>query len=249
MAKQHSILKVEGTLDGLTFYKSIDGHLVRMKGGVSKSRIMKDPAYVRTRENIAEFGATAQAGKLIRNTITTVLQRAKDPRLSSRMLSVLHRIKNLDTNSVRGARKVGEGLQTPTGKALLKGFNFNQRALLQTILHAPYTLSTTTGVVSFADLVPLEHILSPEGATHVGFRTAFVNLDMATGLFDTQLSAVVHLPLDMTVANVVLTPTAVPAGNGLQLHFLLLEFFQLVNGMQYPLHDGAFNSLSVLDVI
>ena len=53
MAKQQSFLKVAGTLDGLTFYKSVDGHLVRTKGGVSKGRIMNDPAYIRTRENIA----------------------------------------------------------------------------------------------------------------------------------------------------------------------------------------------------
>ena len=49
MAKQKSFLKVAGTLDGLTFYKSVDGHLVRTKGGVSKGRIMNDPAYIRTR--------------------------------------------------------------------------------------------------------------------------------------------------------------------------------------------------------
>ncbi len=70
MAKQKSFLKVAGTLDGLTFYKSVDGHLVRTKA-CSKSRIMNDPAFIRTRENIAEFGSTAQWGKLLRNAIGT----------------------------------------------------------------------------------------------------------------------------------------------------------------------------------
>ncbi len=35
MAKLKGILKIEGTLDELTFYKTQDGHLVKTKGGVS----------------------------------------------------------------------------------------------------------------------------------------------------------------------------------------------------------------------
>ena len=66
MAKNTSLFKVEGTLDNVTFYKSADGHFVRTKGGVSKSRILNDPAFIRTRENGAEFGRSAGAGKMLR---------------------------------------------------------------------------------------------------------------------------------------------------------------------------------------
>ncbi len=66
MAKSSGILKIEGTLENLTFYKSADGHMVRTKGGVSRNRILNDPAFVRTRENGVEFGHSAQAGKLLR---------------------------------------------------------------------------------------------------------------------------------------------------------------------------------------
>ena len=34
MAKLNGILKIEGTLENLTFYKSADGHMVRTKGDV-----------------------------------------------------------------------------------------------------------------------------------------------------------------------------------------------------------------------
>lgn len=40
MAKLNGILKIEGKLENLTFYKSADGHMVRTKGGVSKNRIL-----------------------------------------------------------------------------------------------------------------------------------------------------------------------------------------------------------------
>ena len=56
MARQDSIIKLNGTIDGISFYKSKDGHLARKAGGVSKARIASDPAFIRTRENGSEFG-------------------------------------------------------------------------------------------------------------------------------------------------------------------------------------------------
>ena len=249
MAKQQSFLKVTGTLDGLTFYKSIDGHLVRTKGGVSKGRIMNDPAFIRTRENIAEFGSTAQSGKLLRNAIGTILNRAKDPRMSSRMMGVLSKIRQLDGISARGQRVVGEGILTSTGKQLLKGFDFNNRAALQAVFHAPFSIDTATGVITIPSFVPLDQLQIPEGATHVSFRSAFINLDFTTGIFDTQYSSVVNTLLDMNTSTITLTPSAVPAGSGSKLYLLLIEFFQEVNGVQYPLRNEAFNVLNLLEIL
>lgn len=249
MAKQQSFLKVAGTLDGLTFYKSVDGHLVRTKGGVSKSRIMNDPAFIRTRENIAEFGTTAQSGKLLRNAIGTMLNRAKDPRMSSRMMGILSKVRQLDSSSVRGARMVSEGISTSNGKQLLRGFDFNNRAALQAVFHAPYTLDTATGVVTISNFVPLDQLQIPEGATHVSFRSAFINLDFTTGVFDTQYSSAVNSVLDMNATTITLTPATVPTGAGTQLYLLLIEFFQEVNGIQYPLRNGAFNVLNLLEIV
>lgn len=60
MAKLNSFIKIEGTLDNLTFYRGKDGYLVRTKGGISKSRIKNDPEFIRTRENGVEFGNIAR---------------------------------------------------------------------------------------------------------------------------------------------------------------------------------------------
>ena len=49
MAKYSSLFKVEGTLGEVNFYKSEDGYRMRTKGGVSKQRIERDPAFARTR--------------------------------------------------------------------------------------------------------------------------------------------------------------------------------------------------------
>jgi len=249
MGKLKGFIKLEGTLDGLTFYKSPDGYMVRTKGGVSKNKIMNDPAFARTRENLSEFGLNAKSGKALRNSIGPLLNRAKDPKLSSRMLKMMSDIKNYDSSSVRGQRSVYLGIDTVEGKQLLKGFDFNVRAALQSILRIPYALDTATGTISIVDFVSQEQLGYPESATHVSFRSAFVNLDFETGIFDSSYSPVSNLPIDNSVSVVTLIPAQVPAGTGSQLYLLLIEFFQEVNGVQYSLRSGAFNVLNLVEVV
>lgn len=249
MGKVSSFIKLEGTLNDLTFYKSQGGYLVRSKGGINKKRIMNDPAFARTRENISEFGSTAKSGKLIRDSIGILLNRAKDPRLSGRMLQLLNQIKDLDSSSKRGKRNVPNGLNTAAGKSLLKGFDFNAKASLATVLHAAYTLDVATGVVTIADLVTQEQLLYPEGATHVGFRSGISTLDFVSGTFSHSFSPDTILALDNTPSTVVLTPAVVPAASAFQFNLLLIEFYQEVNGLPYSLRNGNYNVLNLVDVV
>ena len=249
MGKLTGIIKLKGTFDGLTFYKTADGYLVKTKSGVSKNRIMNDPAFVRTRENLSEFSLSVKAGKAIRQSISPLLHRAKDSKLSSRMLQLMNTIKNFDGTSVRGERLGRLGLDSVEGKMLLKGFDFNLHAPLSSVLHAPYSVAVVTGVLSIPDLSPQEQLGIPEGATHVSFSTAYVDLNFETGVFDSRYSPAVILPLDNTLSTILLTPEAVPTGTGTRFLSLLVAFFQEVNGVQYSLRNGMFNALNVVEVV
>lgn len=249
MAKLNGFLKIEGTLDNLTFYKTADGHMVRTKGGVSKKRIMTDPAFIRTRENGAEFGQSANAGKMLRLAVSSLVFKAKDPKLSSRLLQVMSKIKNLDAISLRGERNVAQGILTLEGQLALRGFDFNNRAPLQSVLLSPYVLDTNTGELVFNSLNPAEQLRYPSGSTHFSISTAFVNLDFSTGIFDTCFSTPINLPIDLTVSPQTLLPCGVPMGAGTQLYLILIEFFQVVNGVSYPLKNGSYNVLNILDVV
>jgi hypothetical protein len=249
MGKLKSFIKLEGTLDGLTFYKSQDGYMVRTKGGISKSRMLKDPAFKRTRENFRQFGMNAKAGALLRDSVGPMLAKAKDPKLSSRMLKLMNEIKNFDSTSVRGHRSVHLGLATAEGKQLLKGLNFNNRANLQSVLNAQFSVDTATGVIEIPDFTTQEQLAATESATHVSFRSAFVNLNFDTGLYNTSYSPVVMLPIDLSVSTVTLTPDAVPAGDGIQFYLLLIEFYQEMNGVHYPLLNGAHNVLNLVELV
>ncbi len=249
MPKQGSFIKIEGTLDDITFYKSKDGYLVRKKGGVSKNRIQNDPAFVRTRENGKEFGHSATSGKILRRAILSLLSNSKDAKVVSRVTKIMSQIKNADLTSPRGGRQVAIGLATPEGKALLKNFDFNSNAPLDTVLLTEHTLDTATGEITIPNLLPAKELAIPQGATHVSFTAGFLNLDFSTEKKDLQLSPEVNTAINLTSATVTLTPAGVPVGTGNAMYLLHIGFFQEVNGVQYSLNNGAYNSLNLLEVL
>jgi hypothetical protein len=158
------------------------------------------------------------------------------------------KVKNLDTTSVRGQRNVGAGITNATAKTLLKGFDFNPNAMLGSMLYKPYVLAPATGVITIAGFVPATDLSWPASATHVSITGGFLNINFATNVVDFKLTNVVNLAYVAAGSNVTLTPTAVPAGTGTKIFLLKLEFFQQVNNVQYPLKNGAYNCLKIIEV-
>ena len=248
MARLKSLIKIEGTLDDLTFYKGEDGYLVRTKGGVSGDRIKTDPKFQRTRENGREFANSAKSGKLLRRAIRTLLKDAKDTRVTSRLTQAMSKVKNSDVTSTRGDRNVSVGILTPDGKNHLKGFDFNNKSILENVLETDYSLDTSTGILQLDDFIPMQDIGMPLGATHVSLRSMFLSLDFTTREKEIHFSNTVNLTIDEIVTDVVLTAN-IPTGPGSKFYLLAMSFFQEVNGTQYPLNNGSFNALQILEVI
>jgi hypothetical protein len=248
MAKLKGILKLEGTLQDMTFYKTQDGHLVKTKGGVSKERIATDPAFARTRENGAEFSNAAKAGKILRDAVRNLINGASDNRVTSRLTQVMSKVQKMDTTSARGERTVAIGIGTAEGQALLKSFNFNINAVLGAILDNPYSVDTSTGVISIPDLIPINEIAYPGGTTNVSLKGAFAIVDFGTGISDVGYTNVEDLVLDGTSTSVTLTPESLPSGTGTKFFLLEIAFFQEVNGVQYSLNNGAYNALAIIEI-
>jgi hypothetical protein len=249
MAKLKGILKIEGTLQDMTFYKTQDGHLVKTKSGVSADRIANDPGFQRTRENGSEFGNAATAGKVLRNAVRTLMMNAADNRVTSRLTQIMTQIKNYDADSVRGERSVADGIVDPAALALLKDFDFNDKALLSGVLFAPITVATATGVINIPAFVPINDISYPSGSTHVSLKGAFANVDFANEISAIEYSPVTNLPIDGTNTPVTLTPAGVPAGTGTKFYLVLIEFYQEVNGVQYSLKNGSYNVLNIVEAV
>lgn len=248
MARQSGIIKIDGTIGGMTFYQTKDGHLVKEKSSISPERIANDPAFVRTRENGAEFANSASCGKHLRTVLRSMMLSAADGRVTSRLTRVMTSIKNMDATSVRGARNVGVGIAVTGAAAKLKGFNFNVNALIGTVLFKPYTVTTSSGNIAINNLVPVNDIAYPDGATHVSLSCGFAIVDFATGTSAIEFSPKTNLAIDGTSTSVSLTPAATPSGTGTKIFLLKIEFFQAINSVQYPLNSGQYNALAIVEV-
>src|SRR5690606_28795908 len=109
MARQKGIIKIEGTLGDITFYKSKDGYMAREKGGIDANRMSSDPAFQRTRENGAEFGRAGKAGKVLRNALRPMFLNSADSRMVGRLTQRMVKIIQTDPVSERGERQVVNG--------------------------------------------------------------------------------------------------------------------------------------------
>lgn len=248
MAKQKGILKLEGTIGDITFYKSQDGYLARGKGGVDGSRIANDPKFQRTRENGSEFGNAGKAGKVLRNALRALLQNASDNRMVSRLTQKMVEVIQADVTSVRGQRNVIDG-----EAELLEGFDFNANAQLSNTLYAPYTptIDRVAGTlkISVPSYIPTTMIAAPGGTTHYKIVSAGAEVDFENETFvvDSKQSAL--LAWDGTATAVLNLSNAVTANSTHPLFLALgIEFFQEVNGVKYPLKNGAYNALTIVKV-
>jgi hypothetical protein len=248
MAKQSGIIPLEGTIGNLTFYKSKQGFLAKGKGGIPADRIANDPAFIRTRENGSEFGKAGKAGKILRNSIRALLQNASDSLVVARLTTEMLKVIQADATNVRGQRNVIDG-----EAELLQGFEFNVNAKLGSTLYAPYTSTIDrvagTLTVDVPAYIPVNMVAAPGGTTHFKIVSAGAEIDFENETFvmDTQESAV--LPLDSTLTAVLNLVNAVTANSTHPLFLVLgIEFYQDVNGVKYPLKNGAFNALSLVSV-
>lgn len=248
MAQQKGIIKIEGTIGDLTFYKSQDGHLVKTKGGVSAERIATDPTFARTRENGTEFANAAKSGKLLRDAFRVMMLTASDNRVTSRLTKLMTEIKNYDTTSPRGERTVGIGIADPIAQELLNGFNFNNNAIFSSIVFVDASLDIPTGVLSIPAFVPINDIVAPSGATHVTLSAAYADVDFVNDGSDVKFTNKVNKPINGTSSVVTLTPTGLPSGSGTKIYVVEVEFFQEVNAIQYSLKNGAYNALAIIMV-
>jgi len=248
MAKQKGIIALEGTIGNITFLKTKDGYMAKQKSEISAHKIATDPAFQRTRENNAEFGRAAKAGKLFRTAFRSLIQKAKDHIYVGRVTQVFKQVINMDQTNTRGQRNVidGEAL-------LLQSFEFNMDAKLSATFFAPYvrSIDRVTGdlKINIPAFIPDEMLSVPAGASHFRLVSAGSSIDFENKKHDSKSSETDFLPIDHLPTAVITLTNTVQANSTHPLFLLMgVQFFQLVNGNQYPLKNGVFNCLSVVKV-
>tara|TARA_A100000171_G_C2139555_1_gene153643 strand:- start:2645 stop:3409 length:765 start_codon:yes stop_codon:yes gene_type:complete len=246
MARQKGIIKLEGTIGDVSFYKSKDGYLAREKGGVDAERIKNDPAFQRTRENGSEFGRAGKAGKTLRTALRLLIQNASDGKVASRLTKEMMRVLKTDATSNRGERTVSGGEQ-----ALLKGFDFNVTGKLAATLYAQYEVdldrAAGTSSISFDDFIPANTIAFPGGATHMKLVAGLAEVDFINEAFLFERAESGMIVLGQNPVQGLSLDAAFTADSALDLFLVLgIEFYQDVNGNMYPLKNGSYNPLAIV---
>lgn len=264
MARVTSLIKVEGTLDGVSFYKGKNGHYAKMAKGPSKERIANDPAFVRTRENNTEFGGSAAISKGLRVGLAIVFNDVSDSSTNARLVKVVKAVISKDDAGIRGQRTFYPVLY----KQVLEGFEFNELSSLYSRFSAPFDLSSNVArdqvTLTVPDFDAKAYVKPPQGATH--FRIICASVLLSSYSIPTGQSQ--YSPLDpanssnnisasdyLSVSGMVnaLPPIvcAFPAGiapavDSAVIGCVGIEFYQQIGTSQYTLAAG--NSMRLVRI-
>lgn len=249
MPKQESILKVRGTIDELNFYKKNGEYLIRRKGGIDKERILKDPKFARTRENMEQFKAVALDLKLFRDSFPNLKKNIAGKIAFTSLSRLMYQVTKLDTISPRGKRKLSIGIREAGGIEGFKHLSLVHGALLNQLLLTPYAVNRTTGVVTTNPFIPENEINYPDSATHYNMQACVVAIDFNQMISEVFYTNTVQGPIDMTETTVTLTPTAFPTLPGDVALFVIMSFTfsQFSNGFYYPLKSNHGTAMEIID--
>ena len=257
MARQKGLIKLEGTIGDMTFYKGngVGGkkeYLVKTPGGVSAERIASDPAFARTRENNSEFGRAARYGKLIRKGLAPVFSAVGNSSAAARFTQLMRKEISKDTANPRGERVV-ENVALST----LNGIELNDSSILSQVLGQNITVTRAVDdlllKVGNSPIVPLQpaDVMYPQGATHVHFSVHFMAIDLATE----QVKAVNSFDMGRFPVNApnaigdpnfdFLSNADIAVGDAYLLVFLV-QFEQVVNGIYYSLNNDLYKPARVV---
>ena len=263
MARQTGLVKYNGTMGGVRHFKikGLAGDFAGLAGGPTGEQIKNDKAFIRTRENMSEFGGCAAAAKSVRVALSQILRQFSDPRLTGRLTAIMKQINLEDQSEARGRRAV----EISTVPQYLNGLDFDINASLTGVFNAPYTLTNTVPRDSATFTVPAFNpanlVSAPAGATHFRLLNAIACIsdwvfNANTGsyeptdptlneLSDIQYSAYLDLSNPATLASIT---TALPGSPVMTasvsvLNCIGIEFYQQV-GTNYYLF-AAGNALKV----
>jgi len=240
MARITSLIKFQGTLDGVTIDANGFAKMAAKSRTISSSR---------TKENNSEFTTAAKQGKVIRDALRVL--NVGDRYLSSRMFAAVRSGVALDETNERGKRI----LSNNEAKTVLKGFELNGNANFLSV--APIKINFTAGATETAiDIknltdgdVTLKDLISPDGTTHAAAIAMAAIIDISPEVLQVKDIIVVQSEIATRLEPIVLTPLVYEAPTTeIVVIALAIKFYQQVSGEFYDLQNGAYDVARILDI-
>lgn len=246
MAKQKGVVFLEGTIGGVNFYYRKGVPTARAAGGGFTKKAIKTSAnMVRVRESNSEFGKCAQVNKNFKQAIRPFLLGYKDGTLHSRLMQLFLKIKDCDTNSVRGARCVAEGISTSVGVQRFKAFVFTPKRPV--LLPCSYGFDWDALLLS-ATHFDVQTVGFPKEASFMELVFGVVRFDFQTLTYSLVMAAPLVIDREYASNSFTLSVAALPGGTGVLFAMLRVAFYQEVNGENYLLAGGNAFGVEVVSV-
>lgn len=256
MARNNGIIRLKGTVGGITFYKRLGVEVAREPAGPSADQIRKRKSMRRQRENINEFYHAASPAAKVLRTCLAPMKHLWHPDLSGKLNGLFRTIIDREPG-VPGQRS----LHVRAHKEMLKDFKFHPEKKFENIFSAAFHIEVNDRrneamlhVPSFAPETALD---APRGATC--FRFLFAITVLSEYVFHKEASP--YLPLDAEAngqhdfitseyMDLQSTPPPLalkaglpegvaPAATSALVVALGVEFYQEVNGEIYLLRQGG----------
>jgi hypothetical protein len=266
MARQKGHIKYVGTLGEVRHFKikGNEGYFAGLKGGPSGEQVKTAPGFIRTRENMSEFTACANAGKSVRIGLASLMKQMSDSQLTGRLTAIMKKINIEDGSEARGQRAVLVSQQPQ----YLKGLDFNRNISFNGVFSAPSTLTATVdrneSTLSIPAFNPLSFLNVPSGATHFRIINALSVVsdtiyNPATGSYEpaepalNEVSNIAYsdyTPVNEVTPAIDVTAT-LPGAPTMTINVAVLasigiEFYQMVGTTYYLFNAG--NALKIQEI-
>ena len=251
MARVKSYLRLRGSMGETTFVKQRNnsgGYRSQDKLETTPGRFKTDPNMARVRENSHDFTTAARGGKLIRKSISILVNNAKDRTLTSRMLKTLMAIVKSDLTSPAGKGNIVDGDTT-----MLRDFAFNANADISSLVRVliSKSMNRVTGqlTIDIPVFIPKQALKFPSAATHFQFVAAGAEIDFGAGTYKANIQQSIDLPINnVATAPVTLTCTATPNSTEPLFLFFGIRFFTQKNTEMLSVMNAESKALVILDV-
>ena len=159
MARAKSFLQLRGSMSETTFRKVGNKNYAQDKLDISRE---SHKGFALNMSDANGFSTAARAGKLLRNSIKSLVNLSKDNKMTSRLLKVLMKM-------------------SEHGIGQLPGFNFNEKVQLNDCFNVPYNtlIQRHTGqlTINIKSFIPAINIKAPKFATHMRIVSAGLYID------------------------------------------------------------------------
>lgn len=234
MAREKSILKLQGVLGRLSFFEDRRyGLIVRRKGGPSKQQIRTRKSCAVVRQNNEEFGRASKAGKLMRQSFYGLINRCADHRITGTVQKKLMAVLKLDHKHSPGKKMLLEEHFAGFGQIELnEGCAAGRYFPVIDRVSGPEAIEATILVNGKARGI--------KGASHFRVVSVAAVIDFGAGkeVHDMQESGMYRLRAQEEQVAF----SHVLRGRGTRFHGLCILFYQQVNGEYKLLHEKAFKA-------